>query len=130
MNALHTEPSIVIADDDSVTCLVLRMLLNEHGCKVVGEAHNGEKAIELCVNHRPDIVFLDINMPRLDGHHAAERIRRASEGVAVIMITTQPTLDNVQKAIQAGAGGFIVKPFNAVKVMETIDNCMKLKRQG
>lgn len=130
MTLLDLEPNIVIADDDSVTCLVLRMLLHEHGCKVVGEAHNGEKAIALCVEHRPHIVFLDINMPRLDGHHAADRIRQASPGVTVIMITTQPTLDNVQKAIQVGAGGFIVKPFNAVKVMETIDNCMKLKRQG
>jgi len=119
--------NIVVADDDSTTCRVLRLLLHEHGHLVVAEAHDGEKAVELCETHKPDIAFLDIDMPRLDGHSAAERIRQSTPGIGMIMVTAQPTLDNVQKAMQHGASGFVVKPFNAIKVVEAIENCIKNK---
>jgi YesN/AraC family two-component response regulator len=120
--------NIIIADDDSTTCRVLRMLLHEHGHQVVAEAHDGEKAVELCETHKPDIAFIDIDMPRMDGHQAAEKIRLTAPKVGMIMISNLPTLDNVQKALQVGASGFVVKPFNAVKVVEAIDNCLKHKR--
>lgn len=124
------ELNIIIADDDAVTCRALRLLLNEHGHRVVGEAHDGEKAVELCVAHSPDVAFLDINMPRMDGFAAAERIRSASPRVGLIMVTSVPTLDNVQRAMQVGIGGFVVKPFNAVKVVDAIGNCLKQKQAG
>ena len=124
------ELNIIIADDDTVTCRALRLLLNEHGYRVIGEAHDGEKAVELCAAHLPDIAFLDINMPRMDGFEAAARIRDASPKVGLIMVTSVPTLDNVQRALQAGIGGFVVKPFNAVKVVGAIDNCLKQKQAG
>ena len=122
------ELNILIADDDRTTRHVLRLLLREHGHQVVAEAHDGEKAVELCEVHKPDIAFLDIDMPRLDGHTAAERIRQVAPGIGMIMVTNLPTLDNVQKALQIGINGFVVKPFNAIKVVEAIDNCMKQKR--
>ena len=124
------ELNIISADDDTVTCRALRLLLNEHGYRVIGEAHDGEKAVELCAAHLPDIAFLDINMPRMDGFEAAARIRDASPKVGLIMVTSVPTLDNVQRALQAGIGGFVVKPFNAVKVVGAIDNCLKQKQAG
>ncbi|HYC43240.1 MAG TPA: response regulator [Noviherbaspirillum sp.] len=127
MPALRKELNILIADDDSTTRHVLRLLLREHGHQVVAEANDGDKAVELCEVHRPDIAFLDIDMPRMDGHSAAERIRQAAPGVGMIMVTNLPTLDNVQKALQIGIDGFVVKPFNAVKVVEAIDNCIKHK---
>jgi CheY-like chemotaxis protein len=122
------ELNILIADDDSTTRHVLRLLLREHGHQVVAEAHDGEKAVELCEVHKPDIAFLDIDMPRMDGHSAAERIKQVTPGVVMIMVTNLPTLDNVQKALQIGISGFVVKPFNATKVVEAIDNCLKHKR--
>lgn len=128
MPAARKELNILIADDDSTTRHVLRLLLREHGHQVVAEAHDGEKAVELCEVHKPDIAFLDINMPRMDGHAAAERIKQATPGVGMIMVTNLPTLDNVQKALQIGISGFVVKPFNATKVVEAIDNCLKQKR--
>lgn len=121
--------NIVIADDDSTTCHVLRLLLREHGHQVVAEARDGEKAVSLCETHQPDIAFLDIDMPRMDGHHAAQKIRRSAPGVGMIMISALPTLDNVKKAVEAGASGFVVKPFNAVKVAEAIENCLRQKRR-
>jgi CheY-like chemotaxis protein len=128
MPSLLKELNILIADDDSTTCHVLRLLLREHGHQVVAEAHDGEKAVELCEFHRPDIAFLDIDMPKMNGHSAAERIRQNAPGIGMIMVTNLPTLDNVQRALQIGISGFVVKPFNATKVVEAIDNCMKHKR--
>lgn len=125
MPAVRKELTILIADDDSTTRHVLRLLLRDHGHNVVAEAHDGEKAVELCETLRPDIAFLDIDMPKLDGHSAAERIKQRSPRVGMIMVTNLPTLGNVQKALQIGISGFVVKPFNAIKVEEAIDNCLK-----
>ncbi len=128
MGPFDKELNVVIADDDSTTRRVLRLLLREHGHQVVAEANDGEKAVEMCDTHKPDIAFIDINMPRMDGHQAAEKIRQNTPDVGMIMISSLPTLDNVQKALQAGASGFVVKPFNAVKVAEAISHCLKQKR--
>lgn len=128
MQAHHKQLNIVIADDDSTTCHVLRLLLREHGHEVVAEARDGEKAVMLCETHQPDIAFLDIDMPRMDGHQAAKKIRQSAPGVGMIMISALATIDNVKKALEAGASGFVVKPFNAVKVVEAIDSCLRQKR--
>lgn len=118
---------IVIADDDSTTCSVLRLLLQEHGHQVIGEAHDGEKAVEMCELHKPDIAFLDIQMPRLTGHEAARRIVDNTPGVGIVIVSAVPTLENVQAALQAGAASFVVKPFNAVKVVDAIAQCRRQK---
>lgn len=118
---------VVIADDDSTTRHVLRLLLHEQGLQVIAEAGDGEKAVELCEVHKPDIAFLDINIPRLDGHQAAEKIRQCAPNAGMIMISAVPTLENVQKALQVGISGFVVKPFNAVKVAEAVEGCMRQK---
>ncbi len=121
--------NIIIADDDSITRHVLRMLLHEQGHQVIAEANDGEKAVELCETHKPHIAFIDINMPRMNGHQAAEKIRQNTPGIGMVMISSLPTLENVQTALQAGVSGFVVKPFNAGKVAEAIKNCMRQKQQ-
>ena len=128
MNKASKALKILIADDDPTTRSVLRLLLRDHGHEVVAEAGDGERAVELCQSLTPQIAFIDINMPRLDGHTAAERIRQAVPAVGLIMVTNLPTMDNVQKALQAGVSGFVVKPFNAVKVVEAIEHCRRQKR--
>lgn len=119
------ELNIIIADDDAVTCRGLRLLLIEHGHHVIGEAHDGEKLVELCLQHQPHVAFIDINMPKLNGLEAVERMRETCPQVYMIMITAMPTLDNVQRALRMGISGFVVKPFNAVKVVEALNNCLK-----
>lgn len=128
MDTARRSLKIIIADDDATTRHVLRLLLVEQGHMVVGEAGDGEKALDLCTLREPDMMFVDINMPKLDGLATAERVRDIAPGVGVVVITSAPTLDNVQKALQAGASGFVVKPFNAVKVSEAVINCLKQKR--
>lgn len=127
MIPLQKPLKIVIADDDSTTCSALRLLLREHGHQVIGEARDGEKAVEMCEMHKPDIAFLDIQMPRLTGHEAAKRITDRTPGVGIIIVSAVPTLENVQAALQAGAASFVVKPFNAVKVVDAIEKCRRQK---
>lgn len=116
---------IVIADDDSTTRYVLRLLLQEQLFNVVGEADDGEKAVELCAAHKPHIAFLDIHMPKMSGHAASQQIRQQNPSTGIIMISALSTLDNVRQAMEAGASGFVVKPFSAVKLTEAINNCLK-----
>lgn len=116
---------IVIADDDATTRMVLRLLLTEHGFTVVGEAGDGERALELCASAKPDLAFLDIDMPKLNGKDAAQKIRQTDPGIAIIIVSALSTLDNVRDAMQAGAGAFVVKPFTTAKLVGAIDSCMK-----
>lgn len=116
---------IIIADDDRLTRSVLRLLLQEQRYSVIGEATDGEKAVELCAEVKPDIAFIDIDMPQLNGHEAAERIRQSNPRIVVIMISALPTVANVKQAMDAGVAGFVVKPFNTGKVIETVNNCLK-----
>lgn len=127
MNIAPRQLSIVIADDDSTTRLVLRLLLRELGHRVAGEAANGEKAVELCARRIPDLAFLDIHMPRLNGHEAARRIKECNPGIGMIMITSLPTRNAVRNALETGACGFVIKPFSASKVGEAIDNWVRRK---
>lgn len=116
---------IVIADDDATTRYVLRLLLQEQLYNVVGEAADGDKAVELCVQHKPNIAFIDIHMPGMNGHEASQLIRQQNPQTGIIMISALSTLDNVRQALEAGASGFVVKPFSAVKLIEAINNCLK-----
>lgn len=117
--------SILIADDDATTRYVLRLLLLEHEFNVVGEAPDGAKAIEMCASLRPHIVFMDIQMPKMNGNEATQEIRRMLPRTGIIMVSAVSTMDNVRQALQAGASGFVVKPFTAAKLTDAIDICLK-----
>ncbi len=93
--------------------------------QVIGEASDGEMAVDLCKNLKPDIAFIDIQMPKLDGHEAVQHIRLLNPDIGIVMISALSSLDNVRKAMEAGAGGFVVKPFSAAKLITAINNCLK-----
>jgi DNA-binding NarL/FixJ family response regulator len=128
LRAFQKKATIVIADDDRLTRSVLRLMLQENYFSVLGEAADGDKAVELCISLKPDIAFIDIDMPKMNGHQATQQIRLDAPAIKVIMISSLATVSNVQMALQAGASGFVVKPFNAIKVIEAIDNSMKNSR--
>ncbi len=127
MNTPHRNGSVnvIVADDDGTTRMALRLLLQEQLYTVVGEAADGEKAVELCEHLRPDIVFLDIDMPKMNGTQAAARIREVNSHIGIVIVSGISTLDNVLKAMEAGVNGFIVKPFSRTKLAEAINNCPK-----
>lgn len=101
---------VLVADDQALVRTGLKVILDsEPGLDLVGEAENGEQAIALVQSARPDVVLMDIQMPRLDGLAAARRILAAQAPPKVIMMTTFGTDDNLYAALRAGVSGFVLK---------------------
>lgn len=117
---------VLIADDDSILRELLKGILRTAGHIVVGEASNGEQAIAMVEKTSPDVLCLDIQMPKMDGMQCLEALKASMPQLTIIMISGEATLPVVQEALSKGAGGFIVKPFNAAKVLDTIQRvCAK-----
>ncbi|MEN3539105.1 response regulator transcription factor [Microbispora sp. ZYX-F-249] len=101
---------ILIADDQAMIRAGLRLVIGtQPDLAVLDEASDGERAVELARSLRPDVVLLDIAMPRLDGLEAARRILSAPEPPRVIMLTTYDTDENLDHALHAGVSGFLLK---------------------
>lgn len=114
---------ILVVDDDQLMCDLLRSILRREGYDVVGEAHDGEEALEQCTKLTPHVVCLDIKMPRMGGLEALHAIKAEHPEVVVVMVSSAATIDVVQEAMSKGACGFIVKPYNAAKVLDTLERC-------
>lgn len=113
-------PKILIVDDNDLMRTLLRGILRGEDYEIVGEAKNGLQAVEAVQRFSPDIVCLDVMMPEMDGLEALQVIKQAKPETVVVMITGSPSKENVQESIQGGAAGFIIKPFNAAKVLDTL----------
>jgi DNA-binding NarL/FixJ family response regulator len=100
---------ILIADDHPITRDALAALLVQHGFSVVGEAGDGEEAIELVRRLRPQIVLLDLSMPGLGGLEALPRLREAAPETEVVVLTASGTEENLLAAIRGGAAGYLLK---------------------
>lgn len=111
---------VLIVDDNDLMRTLLRGILRNEDCQVIGEARNGTLALEFIEREKPDIVFLDVMMPEMDGLETLQNIKRDTPEIVVIMITGNPSKENVEESIQGGASGFIVKPFNSGKVLEAL----------
>jgi len=110
----------VIAEDEALIRMDLAEMLAEEGYDVVGEAGDGERAVELVESLRPDLVILDVKMPRLDGIAAAERIAR-QRIAPVVMLTAFSQRDLVERARDAGAMAYLVKPFVQADLVPAIE---------
>ena len=109
----------MIAEDEALIRLDLKEMLEEEGYTVVAEAANGEDAVHLAEQHRPDLVVLDVKMPRLDGISAAEQIA-AARIAPVVMLTAFSQPELVERARQAGAMAYVVKPFTKADLLPAI----------
>ena len=102
---------VIIAEDEALIRMDLREMLAEEGHEVVGEARDGVEAVESAARLRPDVVFMDINMPRMNGIDAATAIND-QRFAAVVMVTAFSQAALVEQACRAGAMAFVVKPFS------------------
>jgi two-component system, response regulator PdtaR len=114
---------VLIAEDEALIRLDLVEMLNEEGYEVVGEAADGETAVRLAEELRPDLVILDIKMPILDGLAAAERISEAHIA-PVVILTAFSQRDLVERARAAGAMSYLVKPFQKSDLVPAIEIAM------
>jgi response regulator NasT len=111
---------VVIAEDEALIRLDLKEMLEEDGYAVVGEAGDGETAVKMALEHRPDLVILDVKMPILDGISAAEQI--VSQRIAPCLILTAfSQRDLVERARDAGAMAYLVKPFTKSDLVPAIE---------
>jgi response regulator NasT len=111
---------VLIAEDEALIRLDLREMLIEEGYDVCGEAGDGEVAVKLAEELRPDLVIMDIKMPIMDGLAAAERIAGARIS-AVVILTAFSQRDLVERARQAGAMAYLVKPFQKSDLVPAIE---------
>ena len=111
---------LVLADDHRMLREGLRRSLEEQGLRVVGEASDGEEAVRLARELEPDIVVMDLSMPVLDGIEATRRIRETTSDTKVVVLTMHGDADMVQRAIRAGAVGYLVKDCTTDEVVATI----------
>lgn len=111
---------ILVVDDAAFMRMMIKDILTKNGFEVVGEANDGAQAVEKYKELRPDLVTMDITMPEMDGISALKEIKKMDGGAKVIMCSAMGQQAMVIDAIQAGAKDFIVKPFQADRVIEAI----------
>lgn len=112
---------VLIADDQALFREALATLLEvQPGIEVVGEAGDGEEAVRLGAELRPDVVLMDLRMPRLDGIAATARLREEQPGVRVLALTTFDDDEDVFAAIRAGAVGYLLKDVSGARLVEAL----------
>jgi two-component system, chemotaxis family, chemotaxis protein CheY len=115
---------ILIVDDAAFMRMMIKDILTKNGYEVVAEAADGMQAIEKYNEHQPDLVTMDITMPEMDGITALKEIKKINPSAKVIMCSAMGQQAMVIDAIQAGAKDFIVKPFQADRVLEAISKTL------
>lgn len=119
-NGLRPARRVVVAEDETLIRLDIVEMLQDAGYEVVAEADNGQRAVELAREHRPDLVLMDVKMPVLDGITAAEQI--ASDRIApVVLLTAFSQRELVERAREAGAMAYVVKPFTVDDLVPAIE---------
>jgi two-component system chemotaxis response regulator CheY len=121
----HTEvhnmaKNVLIVDDAAFMRMMIKDILSKNGYNIVGEAENGEVAVQKFKELQPDLVTMDITMPTMDGIQALKAIKETAADAKVIMCSAMGQQAMVIESIQAGAKDFIVKPFQADRVIEAV----------
>lgn len=110
---------ILIAEDEPIIRMDLKMMLRNHGYEIVGEAGDGDRAIELAFKLKPDLVLMDIEMPKINGLKASEVIGRQLD-VPVLLITAYSQKEFVEKAKQDNIMGYLVKPVSEASLIPAV----------
>ena len=112
--------SILICDDAAFMRMMIKDILVRNGYNIAGEAENGVKAVEKYQETKPDLVLMDITMPEMDGIQALKKIKAIDANASVVMCSAMGQQAMVIESIQSGAKDFIVKPFQADRVIEAV----------
>ena len=110
---------VLVAEDEAIIRLDIVETLREAGYQVVAEAGDGEAAVELAGEHKPDLIVMDIKMPKMDGIEAAEKI--APLGIPIVLLTAFSQKELVERASEAGAMAYVVKPFSPNDLLPAIE---------
>ncbi len=112
--------TVVLVDDHTMLRQGLRRALEGEGIKVVGEAADGEEGVKICLATKPDVVLMDVSMPGTDGIDATKKLVGADNRMRVVMLTMHIDRDVIDRAIKAGAVGYLTKDASISEVLEAI----------
>lgn len=116
--------TIVIVDDEPITRMDIREILEANGYDVVGEASDGFEAIEVCKKYNPSLVLMDIDMPLLDGIKASKVLTKEKLVGGVILLTAFEDKKYIEMAKEVGAFGYMIKPVNEKVFIPTVEMCL------
>lgn len=113
---------ILVCDDDPVILRLLQVNLELEGYEVLS-AHNGEEALEIASAERPDLVILDIMMPKLDGYQTAERLKAQDDTkeIPVVFVSAKAQLSDIEKGKSYGVADYLTKPFDPSDLLEIVE---------
>ncbi len=114
------KPRLVVVDDAAFIREVLTQLLSKNGFDVVGDAVDGEEGVEVVLREQPDLVIMDIVMPKLSGVEATKQILKKSPNMKILACSTEGSEGIVSQAIEAGCVDFVTKPFNGSDLIQLI----------
>lgn len=121
----HSEPKILVVDDDRLMLTIIAALIRLEGYKNVEVARDGSEALKKFLVIKPRIVFLDIEMPELDGIEILRAIKEYGINTQVVMISGWATSGRVEASRNGGAAGFLVKPLSQKRIGDAIQACLK-----
>jgi two-component system, response regulator PdtaR len=111
---------ILIAEDESIIRMDIKMMLEDHGYEVVGEAGDGDRAIELAFMHKPDLILMDIKMPKVNGLQASQIIANQLD-LPILIITAYSQKEFIEKAQQDNIVGYLVKPIAESNLIPAVE---------
>jgi two-component system chemotaxis response regulator CheY len=113
---------LLLIDDSQYARELLKMILEEGGHEIVGEAANGIEGVEMYMALKPDLVILDMIMPRLNGLNTLQAIRAYDKDARILIISADNQEEHVRKSVKEGADGYISKPYKKKVVIEEVSN--------
>ena len=126
MSETRTEnTTILVVEDYEDTSLAMRLALEDQGYHIL-EAADGEQAVEVAARERPEIILMDLNLPKLDGFDATRRIRSNPElsGAIIVAVTAYPDADHRARALAAGCNAYVTKPIDFDFLKDLLTNLM------
>jgi PleD family two-component response regulator len=117
---------ILLVDDSKTTLFMERMILKREPVEIV-TAEDGQEAVEISLRDRPDLILMDVVMPRMTGFEALKALRSqdATRSIPVIMVTTRGEGTNVEVAFEAGCTDYVTKPIDAVELLSKVRDCLR-----
>jgi DNA-binding response OmpR family regulator len=118
---------ILVVDDEVVTTELAKAFLERHGYTVL-IAHDGEKAIELALSEKPDLILLDVILPKIDGFEVCKSLKNNErmDGIPILLFTAKGLSRDVEKGKEAGADEYIIKPFSGRALIATIEKHLNI----
>jgi CheY-like chemotaxis protein len=116
---------ILLVDDSTTVLLMERMILAKNQYTVV-EARDGQEGVEKALAEKPDLILMDVVMPRMDGFEAVRRLREedATREIPVIMVTTRGELESVESGYASGCTDYVTKPINGLELLTKVRSCL------